>query len=200
MRPNEEWNAFYQRGEMPWDLQGPSPVLKTVLDLGLLADRPRMLVPGCGRGHDVLQLAGRGHDVWGVDFAEDAIAALNASAAERGLTVTARQANIFDLFDEPAGSFDGMWEYTCFCAIPRADRPRYAELASHLVRPGGRLVFAVYPIFRDQGPDEGPPFMVTPDDVREHFGANWTVLLESAPTVSPAKRRDRERLMVLERK
>lgn len=200
-RPRDEWNARYETGDTPWDMAGYSPTLRAALDVGLLRDRERILVPGCGRGHDVLQLAERGHSPVGVDFAPAAIEALRAAADNAGLSVSTHVGDIFELMERPAASFDGVWEYTCFCAIHPSERDRYVALMTHLVRPGGRLVFGVFPLFRDPGKVEGPPWIVTKDDVRNHFGHAWDVVLESHPTVAPDENRaGREALMVLERR
>lgn len=204
MKTSDAWNAYYADGSMPWDLQGPSEVLRAAIDLGFLSERERILVPGCGRGHDVLQLAERGHSAIGVDFAPDAIAALREAATTANLTVDAKVADIFSLEASPAGSVDGVWEYTCYCAIPVEDRPRYVALMNHLVRPGGRLLFGVFPQFRTPNEagevPEGPPHVVTTDEVRRVFGTEWQVLCATNPKVSPEARRDRETLMVLERR
>jgi cyclopropane fatty-acyl-phospholipid synthase-like methyltransferase len=198
MPSQTQWNARYDDKNTPWDLGGPSGVLRAVLDLGLLAGCSRVLVPGCGRGHDVLQLAERGHEGVGVDFAESAIQWLLDEAQKRELTVEARAEDILALEDAPAGSYDGIWEYTCFVAIPPATRDRYVALMTHLVRPGGRFVHGVFPTAR---PPEAhrPPWPVMADEVIERFGSEWKTVLRSEPTVSPEKRRGREELLILER-
>jgi SAM-dependent methyltransferase len=198
MPTQSQWNARYDHEDTPWDLGGPSPVLRAVLDLGLLAGRSRVLVPGCGRGHDVLQLAERGHRSVGVDFAESAIGWLLNEAESRDLPVEGLTQDIFALEDAAAGSYDGAWEYTCFVALPPAQRGRYAALVSHLVRPGGRFVHAVFPTSR--APEaHNPPWPVTSDEVIACFGVGWRTLLRTEPTTSPKKRRGREELLVLER-
>ncbi len=198
MPKQSEWNARYSDENTPWDLGGPSKVLQSVLNLGLLEGRERVLVPGCGRGHDVLELAANGHQSVGADFAELAIAWLNTQATDRGLTAQGRAIDIFSLEDAPEGSFDAVWEYTCFVAIPPESRDRYAALMTHLVRPGGRFVHAVFPTHR--APDaHRPPWPVTPAEVKERFGSKWSVVLETTPTATPENRRGREVLLILER-
>ncbi|MFT6398406.1 MAG: SAM-dependent methyltransferase [Bradymonadia bacterium] len=198
MPTQTEWNARYVEENTPWDLGKPSKVLQSALNLGLLEGRQRVLVPGCGRGHDVLELAKRGHDAVGADFAEQAIAWLNEQAAERELSAEGRVIDIFSLEDAPVGTFDAVWEYTCFVAIDPSLRDRYAALMTRLVRPGGRFVHAVFPTHRE--PDaHNPPWPILPDEVKERFGKQWKVVLETAPTVTPKKRRGREVLLILER-
>ena len=191
-------NQRYREQNTPWDLDGPSAVLGAVLDLGLLRERPRVLVPGCGRGHDVIQLAERGHDTLGVDFAPDAIGHLEAESRRRGLDIEARATDIFSLFDEPAGCLDAVVEYTCYCAIDPSERDRYRDLMTHLVRPGGRFVHLIFPLWREPG-REGPPHIVTPIEVRRRFGEAWRCVLESIPPCVPDSRETKEALLILER-
>lgn len=190
------WETIWEDEGGPWDLGGPHPGLRAALDLGLLEDRPRVVVPGCGGGHDAVLLAEHGHDVVGVDFARHAVERANALAAARGVTLDVRQADIFDLEREPAGSFDAAFEYTCFCAIDPAMRDRYAALLTHLIRPGGRLLMMVFPMERPPG---GPPHRVTLDAVRSRFVDGWRWVIDTAPCVSPERRRGNERLAVIER-
>lgn len=90
------WDALYVEAYHPWDRASPSIALSDLLsqrsDLipspasaffthptpGSSSEvgkrrRPAALVGGCGHGHDVLLLAARGYDVWGVDGSETAI-------------------------------------------------------------------------------------------------------------------------------
>src|SRR5262245_23853120 len=54
--------------------------------LGLKAGACVLDVP-CGHGRLTLELAGRGHHLTGVDYAEEEIAAARAASEERGLTI-----------------------------------------------------------------------------------------------------------------
>lgn len=199
MPTQRDWNTRYVDADTPWDLGGGSRVLGAVIDLGLLSGCERVLVPGCGRGHDVLQLAQRGFRGVGIDFAALAIDSLNAAASERGLDVEALAQDLFDLEAVPAGSFDAIWEYTCLVALPPEQRRRYAALAAHLIRPGGRFVHAVFPTARDPEAHR-PPWPITPDEVVALFGDCWAEVLRSEPLVSPENRRGREELLILERR
>ena len=62
------WQERFERGDTPWDRGGPSPQLLAWLDAGRLAPC-RIIVPGCGSGWEVAELARRGFDVTGIDLA-----------------------------------------------------------------------------------------------------------------------------------
>src|SRR6478752_10696662 len=66
----------YQKGDMPWDKGLAAPPLLELLDLlGAEAwGSGPVMVPGCGLGHDVRALAGRGIPAVGVDISPTAVA------------------------------------------------------------------------------------------------------------------------------
>ena len=190
------WETLYQREETGWDLGGPSPVLEAALGLGFYPPGSRILVPGAGRGHDALLLAAQGHDVTAIDFSASAVAAMRSAASERRLPLRVEACDLFTLRDRPAGSFDGAFEYTCFVAIDPALREAYVALLTHLLRPGGRLLFLAFPLGKTT---PGPPHGLTLDELRERFGARWRWVLDGETSVSPDARREHERWVLLER-
>ena len=121
--------------------------------------RGRVAVPGCGRGHDARFLAARGYDVVGFDFSPAAITAARALAPRDRVDVAFEQRDIFTLGRDYAHAFDGVWEYTCFCAIDPARRDAYVRTVAAIVRPGGWLLACFFPMRRGQR--AGPPFPVS---------------------------------------
>src|SRR3954451_5605917 len=71
-------------GQAPWDIGRPQ---KPFIDV---ADRitGSVLDAGCGTGDTALFFAGRGCQVTGIDFIEEAIRRARRKAAERGLSAT----------------------------------------------------------------------------------------------------------------
>lgn len=68
-----DWQSHYERNETPWDRGGPSPALVDWLAEHRMSGR--VLVPGCGHGHDLAALAGSGAgEVHGLDIAPGAVA------------------------------------------------------------------------------------------------------------------------------
>lgn len=74
------WNACWEEEYTPWDRGGPSMALADLLPFLPPAtadgqEKPlKALVPGCGRGHDVLLLSSFGFDTVGLDVSERAMA------------------------------------------------------------------------------------------------------------------------------
>lgn len=77
------WTKCWEDKFTPWDRGGPSMALYDLLKEnpdGLIslpsASAPKTaLVPGCGRGHDVLLLSSLGYDVYGLDVSSQALEA-----------------------------------------------------------------------------------------------------------------------------
>jgi len=80
------WDALWKDNFSPWDRGQPGPALFQLLDerKDLVGEawtrdfsgnkrRKRALVPGCGRGYDVLLFASYGYDAWGLDGSDTAI-------------------------------------------------------------------------------------------------------------------------------
>jgi methyl halide transferase len=192
------WDRLYAEGQDGWDLGEPAPALADWLDAGgrFEPSAPRtparVAVPGAGRGHDARLLARRGYRVTAFDFADAAVAEARRLAAGEGVDLTVAQRDIFTLADDHAGAFDGVWEYTCFCAIDPARRDEYARLLHAIVRPGGLLLACFFPL-RDG--DGGPPFPVTRGEIERALAGRFTVLEAGPPPRSPEQRRGLEWLV-----
>lgn len=189
------WQDIYQARRTGWDLGGPTPVFRRLLDSGRLQPG-RMFVPGTGSGHDALEFARRGFDVTAVDFAPDAVRELRAKAeAVKSLDVI--EADIFDLPHSMDATFDYVLEYQCFCAIDPLRRPAYADLVKRLLKPGGLLIQLAFPLGTFQG---GPPYAVVADAVVFMFERRGFTLVErETPADSMPTRCGCEALLLLQR-
>ena len=166
--------------------QPPTPVS------GAAIDRPRVAVPGAGRGHDARLLARRGYRVTAFDFSEAAVAEARRLAAAEAVELTVERRDVFTLSRDHAGAFDGVWEYTCFCAIDPDRRDEYARVLHAILRPGGLLLACFFPL-RD-GTD-GPPFPVSRGDIERALAGRFTVLEAGPPPRSAERRRELEWLV-----
>lgn len=161
---SDYWQARYDEGTTGWDRGSPSPALLAWLAVGTLAPC-RVLVPGCGRGHEVLALAEAGFDVTGIDYAPAAVQAARNALASRGLSATIEQTDLFDY--QPEAAFDAIYEQTCLCALPPERWGCYEKRLAAWLAPGGRLFAA----FMQTDSDSGPPFACRPEAMRDLFAA-----------------------------
>ena len=70
------WDHRYREGSDAWELGQPAPPLQAFLQHHPMAPEPpgRVLVPGCGRGHEAALLAAAGFAALGLDFSAEALA------------------------------------------------------------------------------------------------------------------------------
>ncbi len=188
------WQDLYERREDGWELGQPSPPLADYL-ARTPATRGKVAVLGCGRGHDCRLLAQAGYQVWGFDFAPQAIHVAQALAKLEKLEIVFERRDIFDLVPEYRGFFDGVWEYTCFCAIDPSRRTEYVRLVRDLLKPQGWLLACFYPL--REGTD-GPPFPTSEAEIRRLFTPHFTFVEAWEPSASVERRKGFE-WMVLAR-
>ena len=187
------WQGLYERQADRWELGGPTPPLVEYLAKHPRLPGERLAVPGCGRGHDARFLARHGYRVWGFDFAEPAIREARALAGRARVDVTFEQRDVFGLAADYRGFFDGVWEYTSFCAIDPARRPEYVEVTRALLKPEGWLLACFFPVRDGSG---GPPFPTTEAEVRRLFEPHFTLVEASVPATSAEGRKGLEWLVM----
>lgn len=173
-----EWEAAYLAGETPWDKGAAAPELSRILERGLL--RGRVLVPGCGLGHDARAIAAKAHgEVVGLDVAPTAVLRARSIAGFGNLAF--EEGDLFALPEAWKGAFDAVWEHTCFCAIDPALRSNYVLALGSALRTGGELVGVFYLNPSMDGRGDGPPFGVSLEELDELMGAYFELLEEWAP-------------------
>lgn len=191
----EFWEGLYARGGDGWELGGPAPPLVDFVTT-TPPPRGRVAVPGAGRAHDARFLAAHGYVVTAFDFSTAALTAARALARRDRVDVTFEQRDIFTLPQSHARAFDGVWEYTCYCAIDPRRRREYVDVMRAIVRPGGWLLGCFFPL-RAQTP--GPPFKVSAAEIARVLRAGFRIERAFLPLRSVRPRQSRE-WMVLARR
>jgi len=158
----EKWEARYKSGEMGWDRGAVSPALEQWLESGVL-EPCRILIPGCGRGHEVPRLAALGFDVTAIDIAPSAVEHVTQALADKGLTAEIVLGDVLDF--EPAEPFDAVYEQTCLCAMSPDSWPAYEARLHRWLKPGGILAA----LFMQTGEAGGPPYHCELSVMRELF-------------------------------
>lgn len=191
-----DWEERYQKGETPWEKGAEHPALVEFLKSEPI--RGRVLVPGCGFGHDVRALAATADEVVGLDVSPSAV-----RGAKKAAPVGGESYLVGDLFALPAalrGAFDWVFEHTCFCAIDPSRRADYVAAVAGALRPGGGLLAVFY---LDPGLDPGetgPPFGTSKAELDSLFGAHFCLVKEWQPGVTYPGREGRECCRILARK
>ncbi|MEO0997692.1 MAG: thiopurine S-methyltransferase [Pseudomonadota bacterium] len=147
---------------------------------GLMLKPGRVFVPLCGKALDLHWLAGRGHDVVGIELSELAVqqffaeAGLNPDVAAAGKLkryvsgrITLYAGDFFALTPAELGAVDYVYDRAALIALPAATRPQYvAHLAALLGDARGLLIALDY----DQSGMQGPPFSVPADELGRLLG------------------------------
>ncbi|EPS37478.1 hypothetical protein H072_8833 [Dactylellina haptotyla CBS 200.50] len=169
------WKALWDDGTYtPWDRGSSSPSL-----VDLLQDHPELLqtptpssqltalVPGCGRGYDVLLFASHGLNAFGLELSPSAVVEARKNAEKNPAPAGTHTFVTGDFFTKdwqgkedgiPAG-FDIVYDYTFLCALDPSQglRPKWAARMAELVKPGGKLICLEFPLYK--GFDlPGPPW------------------------------------------
>jgi SAM-dependent methyltransferase len=164
------WDASYQDGPAPWDIDRPQPAIVRLASDGGFAGA--VLDAGCGTGENTLHVAALGLSVLGVDVAETAVAVARKKADDRGIEAEFAVADAFQLA-RLGRRFDTVMDCGLFHTFDGDERPGYvASLASVTEHDGTLYVLC----FSDEGPDAGP-HPVSREELRAAFGpgTGWQV-------------------------
>ena len=140
----KDWEQHYRDSHTPWDRGGPAPPLSEWLEAHPDEISGRVMVPGCGIGHDVRAIAAACEKaaVVGLDISPTAVE--QARALEPAGSERYRHGDLFDLPEGMLDSFDWVFEHTCFCAIDLDRREDYVRAVWTALRPGGQLLGLFY--------------------------------------------------------
>ncbi len=162
------WSKSYENDNNPgWNLGEPAEALKDMMPR-LKISRSRILVLGCGEGHDAAMFAAAGHVVTAVD--------ISPLALERAKKLYGHMENLTfleaDLFDLPRSfdkSFDVVFEHTCYCAINPSLRADLVKVWNRVLAEGGHLMGVFFTFEKRQG----PPFGGTEWELRQRLKNNY---------------------------
>ncbi|KAI3916861.1 hypothetical protein MKW98_014322 [Papaver atlanticum] len=180
------WDKCWEQGLTPWDLGQPTPVLLQLLDKETLP-KGRVLVPGCGAGHDVIAIANPERYVVGLELSENAI------KRAREISSSSPNAKCFEFIEtdfftwRPTELFDLIFDYTFFCAIEPRMRASWGTQIHELLKPDGELITLMFPT---DDRDGGPPYKVSVADYEEvlhPWGFKATSILDNELAVGRRK-------------
>ena len=191
-----DWDARYRGGDTPWDKGRHAPPLEEYLGRKRLPGR--VLVPGCGTGHDARLVARHADAVTGLDLSPTAIAAARAVPGPANLEF--RVGDFLALDPDLLGVFDGIVEHTCLCALDPACRPAYVRSAAAALKPGGWLLAVLFREIEDFD-GEGPPWPVSDAGIEELFGGSFEIVERRYPAATfPDRAGDLEEVVLMRKR
>lgn len=166
----QTWDERY--GEEGWAFgTEPNDFLREVSPLLRTGD---VLVLGDGEGRNGVYLAGCGLRTVTVDLSPVGVAKARSLAAQRGVDIDARVADLSD-FDMGEGRWDAV--VSIFCHLPPALRSSVHSRVRAALRPGGHFVLESYTaanIGRGVGGPQSPDMTLELAELERDF-AGWTL-------------------------
>jgi len=170
MEESKFWDDCYAEGRTGWDRGEVHPALLRWMEAKRLTTPCSIIVPGCGRGYEVVQLAKHGFDVTGIEIANEPAEHLRKQLENYQQNARVIQKNIFDF--QPRLPVDAVYEQTCLCAIEPGQRADYERAVFQWLKPGGEL-FALF-VQKPERPNQGPPFHCDLEDLKVTFpSSRW---------------------------
>lgn len=172
------WASLWESLQTPWDRSTSSPALVELIDedkVELFTDSNRVraaLVPGCGRGYDVLYLSRAlkrytFERAVGLEISEGAVKAASHYFAEKSDPTIKGHASVLlgDFFDGAQAwarqKYDLVYDYTFLCAIHPSRREEWARRTSEVTTDDAVLITLQHPLHAKH--EGGPPFSLTPE-------------------------------------
>lgn len=183
----QAWEERWTQGQLGFHRADTHPLLERFWPrLGLRGGR--VLVPLCGKSWDLDWLAGRGHEVVGVEFVPTAVDAYfneRSIAPERtavdGFPVLRRPgvslvvADFFRVHAGVTGVCDAVYDRGAWVAIAPEECARYVQTMSALLVPGAQVLLLTFE--HDLG--TGPPHSIPPSELRTLWrGFSYELLFE----------------------
>jgi thiopurine S-methyltransferase len=182
MQP-EFWHKKWDSGQIGFHLPEVNPYLQRHW---AVPETARVLVPLCGKSLDLAWLAGRGHQVLGVELSEKAIEEffsehqVQPQISEKGAFKVYRSdaielwcGDFFALTASDVADCTAIYDRAALIALPAPMRERYAAHLQQILPQDvhGLLITLDY----DQAQIPGPPFAVADDEVQRLLGDVWQV-------------------------
>ncbi len=155
MTKKESFDARYQSGITPWELDRPDSRLIRIIERE--AVKPcRVLDIGCGTGSNAIWLSGRGFEVSAIDFSPLAIEKAKEKARQERADIRF-QVSDFLLEKKGEPEFEFIFDRGCFHSFDnKKDRKTFAKNAAGRMKSGG-LWFSILGNADALPRSEGPP-------------------------------------------
>jgi len=181
------WHKRWQNNELGWHEGDVNGLLAAHFDDWASAGGQRVFLPLCGKTRDIAWLLSAGHRVAGIELSRAAVEQLFAELGiepvisrhgdlehfqAEGIDIFA--GDLFELSAQALGPLDVVYDRAALVALPDGMRDRYS---AYLMELTGRAPQFLLCFEYDQREMDGPPFSVTGDEVRRHYGEHYDVQL-----------------------
>jgi SAM-dependent methyltransferase len=191
------WNEKYLRKEDHWDLNHPTQVFVDLLNSPFQLKRGKMLVLGCGSGHDAILFAENGFEVTANDFSSQAISRIKKNAKLKKVKIDFLKKDLFKLGNLFPRKFNFVLEYTAYCAIYPSRRTEYRDVVYKVLKNKGLFIALLFPLQNKAG--HFPPFPIDMIETYKLFEEKFKLKYFEKPKSSVQPRKNNEVLMIWEK-
>jgi thiopurine S-methyltransferase len=188
------WHRRWEKQEIGFHEGKPNSFLANYFHELSLPKGRRIFVPLCGKTLDIAWLLSKGYRVAGAELSQLAIEqlfmdlGLQPEISEVGelnqwsaKDIDIFVGNIFVLSRNVLGSVDGVYDRAALVALPESMRARYTVHLMDIAHHAPQLLITYE---YDQGVMDGPPFSVTQEEVRRHYGGQYELTLLASTDVA----------------
>lgn len=178
------WEQAWADGRTRFHGEGPNPNLLTHAPK-VFSSAQRLLVPLCGKSHDLIWLVGRGHGVVGVELARQPLDELinehqlEGAWEQNQFQVKGQRFSLYhqDFFHHE-GRYEGIYDRACYVALTSELRERMAKRYYDLLAPQGKILLLT--LKHEQ--ESGPPFSISDEEIEEHFSNGFEIKVLATQT------------------
>lgn len=192
------WHRKWKSNEIAFHANEENPFLVKYHNKLSLKKGSRVFLPLCGKTLDIQWLLSNGYHVVGAELSEIAIEQLftelglqpTIDTLEKLKHYSANNIDIFvgDIFDVSANilnHIDAIYDRAALVALPTEMRNRYSMHLMEITQQASQLLISYE---YDQNLQEGPPFSVSNEEIKQHYQKNYDViLLESIDVIGGLK-------------
>lgn len=182
------WESRWRKGNIGFHVEGVFPALVDCFSAFDLPENPLTIVPLCGKSHDMIWLAEKGHRVIGIEAVEEAceqffeeqkwvhkkesMPHFKCYTSEK---ITLLNGDFLKLTSESleGSAPDFIYDRAAIVALPKKMRRRYAETLTRLTKPD--TLYFLHTFDYNQFEMDGPPFSVTYAEILDLYGKDWEI-------------------------
>lgn len=177
------WHQKWERGDIGFHKSEANPLLIEHFEKLNVAKGSRVFLPLCGKSRDCEWLLACGYRVAGAELSELAITELfkelgvtpKISKVGKLISYSAKGIDILvgDIFDVSAdylGPINAIYDRAALVALPAFLRQQYTSHLMNITNAAPQLLISYE---YNQLLMDGPPFSVTENEIKQHYGATY---------------------------
>lgn len=187
------WHQKWECGEIAFHQSEANPLLVAYFEQLKLPQGSRVFLPLCGKTRDFAWLLAQGYRVVGAELSELAIQDLFQDLAVvpeistvgslthyRAKHIDIFVGDIFALSAETLGPVNAIYDRAALVALPAGMRVQYTSHLMDITDAAPQLLITYQ---YNQSLMDGPPFSITEDEVKQHYGTAYQLQLDECKEV-----------------